>query len=150
MKWSDYLKIMINPGFKKQQEHHYQLVINQNLVSDLKIIAHLLHFDTYNLLKKLKTPQYNTVFLMRNKQGFTTIFFQQNFDIVICDRYGNVLKTFINQASGYISEHFPKSYFIYFMTLGSIKYHNININDRLTLKRNLGRFKLFEDVMGLK
>ncbi len=150
MKWSGYLKLMINPGFKKKQENHYQLIINQKLMNNLKIITHSLHFDTYNLLKKLKTPQYNTIFLMRNKQGFTTIFFQQSFDVVLCDRYGNVIKTFINQPSGYISQYFPKSYFIYFMTVGSIKYYNIKINDRLTLKRELSNFKIFEDVMGLK
>ncbi len=146
----NYLKPFISSGFKKNEQIYYQLLVNEILISDLKIISHHLHFNTYNLLKKFKTPQYNIGYLMRKKQGFTTIFFQQRYDIIVCDRYGNVIKKFINQAVGYISSYFSEGYFIYFMVVGSIKYYNIKNSDRLTLKRYLPSFKVFEDVMGLK
>lgn len=150
MKISDYLKIFITPGFKKNNQVHYQLFVNETLISDLIVISHSLHFQTYNLLKKFKAPQYHTAFLMRKKQGFTTVFFQQHYDIVICDRYGNVIKTFIDQSNGYISNYFEEGHFIYFMVVGSIKHYNITKSTRLTLKRHLPSFKIFEDAMGIK
>lgn len=150
MRWSQFLSFTFTKGFKKPHEMQYQLLLNDVILPHLKVISHSLHFTTYNLLRKFKRPQYHSAYLMRQKKGFTTVFFQQPYDIIVCDRFGNVIQTFNNQSIGYISHYFDHAYFIYFMVVGSIKHFNIHQSDRLTLRRIVSTWKIFEDVVGIK
>lgn len=109
--------------------------MNEADVEKVKVIVNPLSTDTYKMLRTFATPQYDLMFLMRNKKGFNTVLFQQNYDIVVCDKNFKVIKLFPDTERGFISEHFSNGYFIYFGTVGMINFLNLKPNDRLKIKR---------------
>ncbi|WP_127942639.1 MULTISPECIES: hypothetical protein [unclassified Mycoplasma] len=150
MKWLKVIKILAFPRLKKAARQEYQPFLNQSPMEDMLVVSHTLHRQTYQWLRKFKTPQYGRMWLLRKKKAFNTLFFQQPYDVVVCDRYGNVLATFVALGSGYVSNYYRAGYFIYFMVVGSIKFYDIRPSDRLTFKRLLPSLQILQDLMGLK
>ena len=149
MKLREIFWIWKKPHFKKKMNQGFGLKKNDIEIENLKINNSLLHSHTYDIIRKMKTPQYNSGWVMRNKKGFNTVFFNINYDIVMCDSFGNIINLFPNTKTGYVSKHYPNSYFIYFFVVGTIKDLNIEKGERLTLKRQFVNFTIFQDAVGI-
>lgn len=120
----------------KKKMKSFSLTHNDINVEKTKVIVNPLASETYQLLRKFATPQYELMFLMRNKKGFNTLFFQQHYDVIVCDKNFKVIKLFIDLKKGFISENFSNGYFIYFATVGTINFLDLKENDRLRISRD--------------
>ena len=118
---------------KKDNRAEYFLTHNNEEIENIKVISYLLHKDVYKSLRHFKIPQYDHIYVMRKKKGFNTLFFQQNYDVVITDHDGIVLDALTDIPTGYVSSHYPKGHFIYFMTVGSINHYSIQKKNRLRI-----------------
>lgn len=132
----EWVKIFKMNNKIENKQKHFFLTHNENDVEKVKVIVNPLVSDTYKQLRKFATPQYDEIFLMRNKRGFNTTFFKQHYDVIVCDKNFRVLKTFTDVNEGYISEHFENGYFIYFATVGMNNFLEIKENDRLRIRRD--------------
>lgn len=135
MKMWDWIKIFGRPKNKKKYERAYKLSINDVLIENIRAHSTGNHSGTYKILRTFKTPQYDEVYVLRNKKGFNTIGFNIHYDIVVCDKDGKVLDTLADQKEGYISEHYADAHFVYFMTVGSINFYKIKSLDRIRLRK---------------
>lgn len=149
MNFLNYIKIFKKTKFKKANSHEYSLVLNENQLEKLKVYSHLLHSETISALKTFTTPQYDKGWLLRNKKGFNTLMFKKKYDVIVCDRFGNVLEAFNELKPNFISSYYPNGHFVYFLNVGSIKYYDIKKSDRLTLKRDLSLATIYGDALGL-
>ncbi len=135
MKLWDYAKIFGTANIPRKTTSNFRLLRNEEEIPKVRVINNKLHSETFKVLRRFVTPQYENIYLMRNKKGFNTVAFQQEYDVVIADKNGKVIKTFLSVPTGFISEYFKESYSIFFMTIGSIKSFDINKSDRLQLTR---------------
>lgn len=149
MNFINYIKIFKKTKFKKTNTREYTLVLNENPLDKLIIKSHLLHSETISILRKFTTPQYEKGWLLRNKKGFNTLMFKKKYDVIVCDRFGNVLETFSELKPDFVSHYYPNGHFVYFLNVGSIKYFDIKKSDRITLKRDLSIAKIYSDALGL-
>lgn len=137
MKLLSYLKIISLPKGFRTEKNYGALEHNENELENISAITYVSHAQTYKVLRKFKTPQYDHVYVMRNKRGFNTAFFQQNYDVVITNRNNVVIEVNTNITPGYISPYLKEGYFIYFMTVGSINHFQIKEKDRLRVNRKI-------------
>lgn len=136
MKIIQWIKILNFEAFERKSRHQYALTINDNKIENVVVHVNSLSGETYRLLRKFSTPRYDAIYLMRNKRGFNTTYFKQNYDVVVCDKNFRVIKTFINLPSGTISEYIEHAYFIYFACVGTINHFDIKMHDRMRIARN--------------
>lgn len=132
----EWVKIFKMNNKISSKQKGYFLTLNENDIEKVKVIVNPLISETYKQLRKFVTPQYDLMFLMRNKRGFNTAFFKQHYDVIVCDKNFKVLKTFTDVNEGFISEHFEQGYFIYFATVGMNNFLGIKENDRLRIRRD--------------
>lgn len=122
-------------NLQKKQKTLYTMSLNDIFLDKVKVFSNKSHYETYTLLRSFKTPQYDNIYVLRNKKAFNTAFFNINYDIVLCDKDGKVMKIFINKSEGYISNYFKESYFVYFMSVGSINFYKISALDIIRLQK---------------
>ncbi|CAM9126013.1 hypothetical protein MYMA111404_02475 [Mycoplasma marinum] len=120
---------------KSIKNREFYLSVNDKIIPKWKIMNNTSTAKTIKMLKNFQIPQYETGYLLRNKKGFQTIFFNQNYDVVVSDRDGKVLKTFISVNPGYFSKYFASAHFVYFFPVGTINFLNINKKDVVIIKR---------------
>jgi len=84
-------------------------------------------------MRQIKTPQYETTYILRNKKGFNTLLFSQHTDVVVTTKDGVVLDAIKDVKPGFISKHYETGNKIFFFTVGSINFHNIKKKDSLVI-----------------
>ncbi len=136
MKIVEWIKIFKMTNQKSDKKKSFSLTLNNADVEKVNVLVNPLSSDTYKLLRKFATPQYDLMFLMRNKKGFNTLFFQQRYDVIVCDKNFKIISLFPELKMGFISENFANGYFIYFSTVGTINFLDLKENDRLRIKRD--------------
>lgn len=136
MKIWKWIKILFIRKIPKNEENIYIIELNNEKLENIKVFSNAIHFKTYKILRTFKTQQHNNFYLMRNKKGFNTLFFNINYDIVVSDKDGKILDLLKNKKQGYISKYYQNSYFIFFTPIGTINFYNFQINDKLNLIRN--------------
>lgn len=134
MRILEWIKIFGKSNIKKKESRTYTITLNDSLLEKAVVHSTLSHSKTYKLLREYKTPQYDTLYVLRNKKGFNTMGFTLNYDVVICDKNGKVLELLQDTIEGYISKYYNKSHFIYFMTVGSINHYKIELYNILRLQ----------------
>ncbi|MCP4354018.1 MAG: hypothetical protein GY793_00010 [Proteobacteria bacterium] len=97
---------------KRNYKHDYRLLLNDVHLTKWNIINNSSVYQTVKTLRTFTSPQYETGYLMRRKKAFNTILFQQNYDVVLTDRHGKVLKLFIDVAPGFYSKYYAEGYFV--------------------------------------
>ncbi|NQZ66203.1 MAG: hypothetical protein HRT99_03250 [Mycoplasmatales bacterium] len=135
MKIREWVKFFTRNNLKLNGKNKYTLTFNDVILENIIVHSEKSHSETYKLLRKFETPQYNNIFVLRNKKAFNTILFNIPYDVVICDKDGKVIKLFINLEIGFISNYIKKSYFIFFMVSGSINHYKISKLDRINLRK---------------
>lgn len=133
MKLLSIIKNLKFAQIKKPERSDYALFHNNTEIENIKVISYALHRETYKHLRHFKIPQYDHIYLMKKKKGFNTLFFQLNYDVVVSDHDGIVIDTLTDIETGFISNHYPEGYFIFYMTVGSINHYNIKVKDRLKI-----------------
>ena len=133
MKIWNLLKIFAEPRKSYYSHSEYKLFHGGEELKEIIGISYKLHRDVYKRLRKIKTPQYNTVYILRNKKAFNTILFSQHVDVLITTKDGVVIDVKKNIKPGFISEYYEKGNKIFFMTVGSINHFNFKKYDSLTL-----------------
>lgn len=126
---------------KKEKSEHY-LVYNNEEIEKSRVIVFQMHHDAYKNLRAFKTPQYDTYYLMRKKKGFNTLFFRQNYDVIIADHNGKILDLLTDVKPGFFSEYYDDAHYIYFAPVGTINHYNFVIKGTI----RIGRY-LFRDVL---
>ena len=134
MKIWNFTKILGTPKKSNYSHREYDLFLNDNNVDNITIINFKLHSDIYKRLRKFSTPQYDTIYLLRNKKAFNTMLFTMNYDIMVTDKEGTIIDIFNDQAPGYVSEKYNDGDKVYFGAVGIINNLDIKLKDRLTLK----------------
>ncbi|TCG10998.1 hypothetical protein [Mycoplasma todarodis] len=122
---------------KRNYRNDCRLLLNNTHLTKWNVVNNSSVYETVKTLRKFTTPQYETGYLMRRKKAFNTILFQQNYDVVLTDRHGKVLKLFIDVAPGYYSEYFPECYFVLWFPVGTIKYLELKELDIFQTRRIL-------------
>ena len=122
---------------RKYSDRQYWLVNDGEIIKELKVITYKLHNDVYKNLRKFIKPQYDIVFLLRNKKSFNTYWFKQNYDVVITDKDGVILDCLNNVKPDYFSKHYEKGNKVYFMAVGNIWDLNLQKNKILSLRWNI-------------
>ena len=136
MKIKDWVKIFADKRpLKKSVQSEYKISKNNEENLDIKVISFKSHSEVYTLLRNIKTPLYNQVFLMRGKKGFNTFLFNINFDIFVTDKNGVVLKKYSDVKPGFVSDFIEDAHFIYFSVVGTINNLRIKERDQITLRR---------------
>ena len=135
MSLSEWIKIFTNKDYKKVSEQKYYLIHNQERIDKVFVFNNKLHSETMTKLRTFKTPQYESIFVLKGKKGFNTIGFNLHYDVVICDRNGKIVNILNDVKQGYISEYYQDSHYIYFFTIGSVGFYKLKVNDILTLGR---------------
>lgn len=133
MKIWNLLKIFSIPRKNNYSHNEYKLLHAGKEVKDLIGISYKLHRDIYKRLRKIKTPQYETAYILRNKKAFNTMLFAQNIDVVITTKDGVVIDVKKNVKPGFISEYYETANKIFFMTVGTINYFDFKKDDSLTI-----------------
>ena len=135
MKIKEWIKIFSKYKSDKS-EKSYSITLNNNILDKAIVYSHPNHNKTMKLLRAFKTVQYDNIYVLRNKKGFNTIGFGLNYDVVIADKDGKVIKTLMDLKIDYISKYYENGYFIYFMPVGSINFYKIGTSDILRLQRD--------------
>lgn len=135
MKILDWIKIFSKKPYAKNKVIEYKVSFNNEEAENIIAQSTKLHSDTYKILRNIKTPLYNNIFIMRGKKGFNTFLFNINFDVVISDKDGKVLKTYSDVKPGFISDKIEKASLIMFSTVGTINFYDIKKRDQVTLRR---------------
>ena len=133
MKSWNLLKILGTPKKTNYSHREYILSLNENEVEGITVVSYKLHSDVYKRLRKFSTYQYDTLYLMRNKRAFNTMFFNLNQDVIVTDKDGTIIDLFKDQAPGFVSKKYPNGNKIYFGAVGIINNLDFKIKDRLTL-----------------
>ena len=133
MKIWNLLKIFATPTKTRYSHNEYRLFHGGEEIEKLIGISYKLHSDIYKRLRNIKTPQYETVYILRNKKAFNTILFAQDVDVVVTTKDGVVLDVKKEIKPGFISEYYENGNKIYFFTVGSINHFNFKKNDSLTI-----------------
>ncbi len=144
MKIWEWIKIIGINKIYKEESTTYKIELNNEELEDIKVYSNILHSKTYKILRTFKTSQYNDFYLMRNKKGFNTLFFNIAYDILIADKDGKILDFFKNKNQGYISKYYNNSYFILFLPVGTINFYSFQINDKINLIRDWRSKKALE------
>ena len=134
MKIWNFTKILGTPTKSKYSHREYDLFLNDGSIDKITVINFKLHSDIYKRLRKFKTPQYDTIYLLRNKKAFNTMLFTMNYDIMVTDKDGTIIDIFINQEPGFVSDKYNKGDKVYFGAVGIINNLDIKLKDMLTLK----------------
>ncbi|NQZ29537.1 MAG: hypothetical protein HRT98_04095 [Mycoplasmatales bacterium] len=120
---------------KRNYKNNYRLILNGVHLTKWNIINNSSTYETIKTLRKFTTPQYETGYLIRRKKAFQTILFQQNYDIVLTDRHGKVLKLFIDVAPGFFSKYYNECYFVLWFPVGTIKFLELKELDIFQTRR---------------
>lgn len=137
MKLLEYYKIINFSRKGKDKQKEFGLIHMGEKVENIRVLTFRSHHEIYKLLRTYKTPQYDLVYLMRNKKGFNTILFRINYDVVICNKNGKIIKMEINCKPGHISQYFDDGYEIFFFVVGQIKFMNLQLDEVLSLELNM-------------
>ncbi len=86
-------------------------------------------------LSRFKSAQFNVAYFIRNKKGYQTVTFQQAYDIVITDKDGKIIDVKMDVQPGNTSKYYSDAYIVYFLSVGTINYFNLNIDDVIKTKR---------------
>lgn len=133
MKIWNFLKIFAEPKKTKYSHKEYKLFHGGNEVEGLMGISYKLHGDIYKRMRKIKTPQYKTAFILRNKKAFNTILFSQHVDVIITTKDGEVIEAMKDVKPGYISKYYENANKIFFMTVGTINHFDFKKDDSLVI-----------------
>ncbi len=120
---------------KRNYKTDYRLLLNGTHLSKWKIINNSSAYETVKTLRKFTSPQYETGYLIRRKKAFQTLLFQQNYDVVLTDRYGKVLELFIDVEPGFYSKYYSECYFVLWFPVGTIKFLELKELDILQTRR---------------
>ena len=134
MKLWKFTKILGTPTKSKYSHREYDLFLNDEIIEKITIINFKLHSDIYKRLRKFSTPQYDTIYLLRNKKAFNTMLFTMNYDIIVTDKDGTIIDILNDQAPGFISDKYNDGNKVYFGAVGVINNLDFKPKDRLTLK----------------
>ncbi|CAM9142007.1 hypothetical protein [Mycoplasma todarodis] len=120
---------------KRNYKNDCRLILNGVHLTKWNVINNSSAYETVRTLRKFTTPQYETGYLIRRKKAFQTILFQQNYDVVLTDRHGKVLKLFIDVAPGFYSKYYSECYFVLWFPVGTIKFFELKELDILQTRR---------------
>ena len=135
MKILDWIKIFGSTPYKDDSLNQYKVLLNEVELDGKVVISNRSHSKTYKLLRKIKTPMYDNIFLMRKKKGFNTFMFIINYDIIVADKNGIVLSTMTDVEPGFISEYYKDGSFVYFAPVGTINFYKIKKRDVLSVRK---------------
>ncbi len=134
MKYWNFTKILGTRQKTTYSHREYNLFLNERPIEKITVMTYPLHSDVYKSIRNFSTPQYETIYLLRNKKAFNTMFFKINYDVLVTDKNGTIVDFFIDQKTGYASDKYPNGNKVYFCAVGTINNLNIKENDRLTLQ----------------
>ncbi|MCP4337147.1 MAG: hypothetical protein GY679_04865 [Mycoplasma sp.] len=113
----------------------YTLSINTFKKSNWKAFGNSSGKKIIKILSNFTTPQYNVIYFMRNRSGYQTLSFRQNYDVIITDKDGTILKFEIDVKPGMISKKVFKGYIVAFLPVGTILHFGLKEKDNFKFNR---------------
>ena len=117
------------------REGEFTLYLNEEKIDDLIVLSNRSHHPTYKTLRNLKIPVYKNIYMFRNKQGFNTLGFIMNFDVIVTDKNGVVIKIFNDLEPSFVSKKIDNSAYIYFAVVGTVNFYKIKERDMLKVHK---------------
>jgi len=136
MKLVEFLFAKRTKPFLKDACTKYFIELNNRDLEKVSVYSNSTDNATYRELRNYKTPQYDTFFLLRKKKGFNTYLFDLNWDVIIVNSVGKVIETLIDIKPGYISKHYKDAFYIYFTTVGTIKFYGIHKDSVIRIRKD--------------
>ncbi|WKX02321.1 hypothetical protein [Candidatus Mycoplasma mahonii] len=134
MKFKDLINIMGTPQKNRYSHREYDIFLNEEEINKMTGVTFKLHSDVYKRVRNFPSPQYDVIYILRNKKAFNTALFKINYDVIVTGKDGIILKIFIDLGPGFISKYFSDGNKIFFCSVGTINNYDIKIKDLMTLR----------------
>jgi len=136
MKLVELLFIKRKKVILKDKVNKYFVELNGKDLDKIEVYSNSTDSATYKELRSYKTPQYDTFFLLRKKKGFNTYLFNISWDVIVAEASGKVIDALINVKPGHISKHYKNAFYIYFCTIGTIKFYGIEKDSVIRIRKD--------------